>query len=83
MTAQDNFTVFMTLIRAIMIGFCGMELGFAVTAKDVSFDLKASFKLHRCSHQLRSRPLPRRSCRYSSGTSSSAVTTKAMHFNLK
>jgi hypothetical protein len=39
---QDNFTVFMTLIRALLIGFCGMEMGFAVTAKDVTFDLKAN-----------------------------------------
>mmetsp|Transcript_6522 Transcript_6522/g.9832 ORF Transcript_6522/g.9832 Transcript_6522/m.9832 type:complete len:820 (+) Transcript_6522:118-2577(+) len=39
---QDNFTVFMTLIRALMIGFFGMEMGFAVTSKDVSFDLKAN-----------------------------------------
>ncbi|KAG5191580.1 nucleotide-diphospho-sugar transferase [Tribonema minus] len=39
---QDNFTVFMTLIRAILIGFCGMEMGFAVTNKDVSFDLRAN-----------------------------------------
>ncbi|KAG5191781.1 hypothetical protein JKP88DRAFT_230720, partial [Tribonema minus] len=39
---QDNFTVFMTLIRAILIGFCGVEMGFAVTSKDVSFDLKAN-----------------------------------------
>eukprot|EP00611_Tribonema_gayanum_P009013 TRINITY_DN1871_c0_g2_i3.p1 TRINITY_DN1871_c0_g2~~TRINITY_DN1871_c0_g2_i3.p1 ORF type:complete len:935 (-),score=375.26 TRINITY_DN1871_c0_g2_i3:718-3522(-) len=39
---QDNFTVFMTLIRSILIGFCGMEMGFAVTAKDVSFDLRAN-----------------------------------------
>jgi hypothetical protein len=30
---QDNFTVFMTLIRAIMIGFLGFEMGFAVTNK--------------------------------------------------
>jgi hypothetical protein len=30
---QDNFTVFMTLIRAILIGFLGFEMGFAVTNK--------------------------------------------------
>jgi cellulose synthase/poly-beta-1,6-N-acetylglucosamine synthase-like glycosyltransferase len=30
---QDNFTVFMTLIRSIMIGFLGFEMGFAVTNK--------------------------------------------------
>jgi hypothetical protein len=30
---QDNFTVFMTLIRANMIGFFGIKLGFAVTNK--------------------------------------------------
>jgi hypothetical protein len=36
---QDNFTVFWTLIRSILIGFMGLEMGFAVTNKDVSFDL--------------------------------------------
>mmetsp|Transcript_17935 Transcript_17935/g.26566 ORF Transcript_17935/g.26566 Transcript_17935/m.26566 type:complete len:892 (-) Transcript_17935:267-2942(-) len=41
---QDNFTVFMTLIRAIMIGFFGVEMGFAVTNKDVSFDLWLNIK---------------------------------------
>jgi cellulose synthase/poly-beta-1,6-N-acetylglucosamine synthase-like glycosyltransferase len=30
---QDNFTVFMTLIRSILIGFLGFEMGFAVTNK--------------------------------------------------
>ncbi len=39
---QDNFTVFWTLLRSMVIGFCNLKLGFAVTAKDVSFDLKVN-----------------------------------------
>jgi cellulose synthase/poly-beta-1,6-N-acetylglucosamine synthase-like glycosyltransferase len=39
---QDNFTVFWTMIRAMVTGFLGIKLGFAVTAKDVTFDLRAN-----------------------------------------
>jgi cellulose synthase/poly-beta-1,6-N-acetylglucosamine synthase-like glycosyltransferase len=39
---QDNFTVFWTMIRAMVTGFLGIKLGFAVTAKDVSFDLRVN-----------------------------------------
>ncbi len=39
---QDNFTVFWTMLRSMVIGFCNLKLGFAVTAKDVSFDLKVN-----------------------------------------
>jgi hypothetical protein len=52
-TWQDNFTVFMTLIRAMLIGFCGMEMGFAVTSKDVTFDLKVSLIFYSVVRQLR------------------------------
>eukprot|EP00953_Heterococcus_sp_UTEX-ZZ885_P036138 18636-Heterococcus_DN1.PRE.2 len=57
---QDNFTVFMTLIRAIMIGFLGFEMGFAVTNKvragillllSVALLLERHLLLHACSHQ--------------------------------
>ncbi len=39
---QDNFNVFWTLLRSMVIGFCNLKLGFAVTSKDVSFDLKVN-----------------------------------------
>jgi hypothetical protein len=62
---QDNFTVFMTLIRAILIGFLGFEMGFAVTNKVctvlllllllllslVALLLKRRLLLHACNHK--------------------------------
>mmetsp|Transcript_4005 Transcript_4005/g.6109 ORF Transcript_4005/g.6109 Transcript_4005/m.6109 type:complete len:486 (+) Transcript_4005:1-1458(+) len=48
---QDNFTVFRTLIQALLIGFCGMKMGFVVTAKDVTFDLRANL-IHAAPHLL-------------------------------
>lgn len=41
---QDNFTVFWTLIQSILIGFCGMDMPFKVTNKDVSFDLMLNLR---------------------------------------
>jgi cellulose synthase/poly-beta-1,6-N-acetylglucosamine synthase-like glycosyltransferase len=46
---QDSFAVSMLFIRAMLIGFFGLELGFAVTKKDVSFDLKANL-IHAAPH---------------------------------
>ncbi len=39
---QDNFNVWWTLLRSMVIGFFNLKLGFAVTSKDVSFDLKVN-----------------------------------------
>ncbi len=39
---QDNFSVWWTLLRSMVIGFFNLKLGFAVTSKDVSFDLKVN-----------------------------------------